>query len=48
MTENSETPENPGLVIRVLNPEGSKGNGQFGWHFWADPDDADETEGDCA
>lgn len=47
MTEISGIPENSDPSIRVLNPEGSKGNGQFGWHFWCDPVDTGETAEDC-
>ncbi|MFD8322652.1 hypothetical protein [Kitasatospora purpeofusca] len=47
MAETNGIPESPDLAIRVLNPEGSKGNGQFGWHFWRDPADTNDTAEDC-
>ncbi|MGW2541743.1 hypothetical protein ACWC5I_12935 [Kitasatospora sp. NPDC001574] len=47
MTEISETPEESNPTIRVLNPEGSKGNGRFGWHFWSDLTETDDTSKDC-
>ncbi|MFG3224149.1 hypothetical protein ACGF07_05115 [Kitasatospora sp. NPDC048194] len=43
MTDVTDMPDNPNVEIRVLNPEGAKGKGRFGWHFWPDAAEADDA-----